>query len=237
MPLSWCTEEEFVEYFYEPEDEWHCIHEVLDGFLFQGNVTASMSEKVYRHHNLSGIVNVTSSMARPAHVEDPEQHYLQIEVLDCDSHASSLAERLDEACEFIGTYLLCYSQLLWPALHFGLYHGVGSILRLTFEAAHKERDERVLVHCAAGVSRSSTVSLSYLVAKEGMSLREAWFLLSSKRKIAEPNSGFWEALINFEKEKRGEATVTMQKGEYGWLEPDVYFQTPDQGTADAGPCD
>ena len=69
------------------------------------------------------------------------------------------------------------------------------------------------------------MTLAYLVAKEGMSLRDAWFLLSSKRKIAEPNSGFWEALVAFEKKKRGEATVTMRKGEYGWPEPDVYFES------------
>lgn len=106
MPLSWCTEEEFVEYIYEPEDEWHCIHEVLEGFLFQGNVTASMSEKVFRYHGLSGIVNVTNSMARPAHLDNPKEHYLQIEVLDCDSHASSLSEHLDDACDFLGTRLL-----------------------------------------------------------------------------------------------------------------------------------
>jgi len=58
----------------------------------------------------------------------------------------------------------------------------------------------VLVHCAAGVSRSATVVIAYLVQHAGMSLREAALAVKSQRPIAYPNAGFWRTLFAFERE-------------------------------------
>ena len=45
---------------------------------------------------------------------------------------------------------------------------------------------RVLVHCAAGVSRSATLVLAYLIAREHMTLRDAVSHVFSKRPIIDP---------------------------------------------------
>jgi hypothetical protein len=58
----------------------------------------------------------------------------------------------------------------------------------------------VLVHCAAGVSRSATVVIAYLVQHAGMSLRDAALAVKSQRPIAYPNAGFWRTLLAFERE-------------------------------------
>jgi dual specificity phosphatase 3 len=66
----------------------------------------------------------------------------------------------------------------------------------------------VLVHCAAGVSRSPTLVLAFLIVEEKMTLRAAYDLVSSRRLI-QPNEGFMEQLIRLEIRERGEASVSL----------------------------
>lgn len=60
---------------------------------------------------------------------------------------------------------------------------------------------KVLVHCFAGVSRSATVVLAYMMYK-GASLAEALALLRSKRSVVSPNPSFMKQLIEYEKTAR-----------------------------------
>lgn len=56
----------------------------------------------------------------------------------------------------------------------------------------------VFVHCAAGISRSVSLALAYLVKHEDMKLAEAFNLIKAKRFIANPNPGFMKQLRDFE---------------------------------------
>ncbi len=56
----------------------------------------------------------------------------------------------------------------------------------------------VLVHCYAGQSRSASFVIAYLVAKEGMSLPEAWATVRKARPCVQPNQGFLRQLAEFE---------------------------------------
>ncbi|TPX34751.1 hypothetical protein SmJEL517_g02778 [Synchytrium microbalum] len=69
--------------------------------------------------------------------------------------------------------------------------------------------ERVLVHCHAGVSRSSTVVLAYLMKYRGMSLYDAWNLVYIIRPIVRPNDGFARALQEYEVELLGKPTSSL----------------------------
>jgi len=56
----------------------------------------------------------------------------------------------------------------------------------------------VLVNCYAGISRSSTFVIAYLMNKYNMNLDDAYSFVINKRLIIQPNSGFLKILKLYE---------------------------------------
>ncbi|GJQ86525.1 hypothetical protein Trydic_g10425 [Trypoxylus dichotomus] len=82
---------------------------------------------------------------------------------------------------------------------------------------------RVLVHCVAGVSRSATFCIAYLMKYHRMTLLEAYNHVKLKRPMIRPNCGFFRQLIEYEKLLYESTTVTMVYNETVKMEiPDVY---------------
>ncbi|KAK2586765.1 hypothetical protein KPH14_011793 [Odynerus spinipes] len=67
-------------------------------------------------------------------------------------------------------------------------------IKICISIIHKNRQENILVHCNAGVSRSPTIVISYLMASEHLSYDEAYEKVKSKRNCIKPNSGFVQQL-------------------------------------------
>jgi protein-tyrosine phosphatase len=61
----------------------------------------------------------------------------------------------------------------------------------------RQSNGRVLVHCACGVSRSSTLCCAYLIKHQSMSVEEAISHLRSRRHIIQPNPAFLRQLIQY----------------------------------------
>ena len=61
-------------------------------------------------------------------------------------------------------------------------------------------NEKILVHCAAGASRSATVVIAFLMWNKKMPYEDALKFTQGKRKIVWPNPGFKDQLKLFEKE-------------------------------------
>ena len=57
----------------------------------------------------------------------------------------------------------------------------------------------VLVHCHAGVSRSATCVIAYLMQERDMGFDKAFAFASKKRPVIFPNMGFQKQLHEFEK--------------------------------------
>ena len=61
------------------------------------------------------------------------------------------------------------------------------------------RNGNVLVHCAAGISRSSTLVMVYLMRSRKQGYDECLKFLRSKRQICTPNTGFQKQLREYAK--------------------------------------
>ena len=70
----------------------------------------------------------------------------------------------------------------------------------------RSKNSAVLVHCLAGVSRSVTVTLAYLMHSQGLSLNDAFTLVRDHKPDVSPNFHFMQQLHSFERQLRFSST-------------------------------
>lgn len=96
----------------------------------------------------------------------------------------------------------------------------------------KANNRRVLVHCLAGISRSATIAIAYIMKRMDMTLDEAYRFVKEKRPTISPNFNFLGQLLDFEK-KLKHASETAAKLEPPQVDP---LEEPNRGrgTEDGG---
>lgn len=113
----------------------------------------------------------------------------------------------------------------------------------------RSQEKGVLVHCVAGVSRSVTITVAYLMARLKLNLNDAFSLVRSRKSNVAPNFHFMEQLFTFEKElalgddeqkkerkvcerceNKAEGTQACScQTSVGFFSPLMIGQTPDSG--------
>jgi protein tyrosine phosphatase len=78
-----------------------------------------------------------------------------------------------------------------PMIEIG-YHFINNVLI---------NNNKILVHCMAGISRSVSLVTYFLMKKYHISYDEAISIIKNKRPIANPNNSFKNQLINYHKKK------------------------------------
>jgi dual specificity MAP kinase phosphatase len=74
-----------------------------------------------------------------------------------------------------------------------------------FDEAYKfilnaiENNEKILVHCVAGISRSPAIVISFLMRYAHMNMNDAYEFVKTKRSIVSPNLNFMGQLLQYEK--------------------------------------
>uniref|UniRef100_A0A3Q3R6Z7 Protein-serine/threonine phosphatase n=2 Tax=Monopterus albus TaxID=43700 RepID=A0A3Q3R6Z7_MONAL len=69
---------------------------------------------------------------------------------------------------------------------------------IAFIDSVKQSGGRVLVHCQAGISRSATICLAYLMHTQRFRLDEAFDFVKQRRHVISPNLAFMGQLLQFE---------------------------------------
>ncbi|GAW82535.1 protein tyrosine phosphatase [Plasmodium gonderi] len=79
-----------------------------------------------------------------------------------------------------------------------------------FIHSYVKKEQGVLISCCQGISRSSTISIAYLMEKQNFSLIEAFNFIMKKKNIC-PNIGFIEQLCEYEKALKNKVTFSSKK--------------------------
>lgn len=80
---------------------------------------------------------------------------------------------------------------------------LGAIVNQTNQIIKSVSDKkgRILIHCNAGVSRSSAVCIAYLMIELKMNFDSAFALMKTKRECIRPNDGFLKQLKQMDQNK------------------------------------
>lgn len=177
----------------------HLIAEFPDLKLYLGSEAAARCESTLRQFGVAGVVNCAyNSTPLP-------QEQLQ-------AAGVTFYQRLNLADVPSGqpneSMLLAGAEAVRSALD-----------RTDSGPTRTQQQTTVLVHCVAGVSRSASVVIAYLVKYRGFSLLDAATRVKAARPVAYPNYGFFLALLDIEKAVRGECSVPREVVErYHWKE-------------------
>eukprot|EP00743_Colponemidia_sp_Colp-15_P006929 GILK01007478.1.p1 GENE.GILK01007478.1~~GILK01007478.1.p1 ORF type:complete len:333 (-),score=37.76 GILK01007478.1:278-1219(-) len=109
-----------------------------------------------------------------------------------------------------------YSSLNIAYKHFALNDTPECPIEQVFEQAtdwiHEavEKDGRVLVHCAMGISRSCTIVIAYLMRFHCWSFKVAFKHVRDNRRACYPNEGFLRSLIEYEFQLFGRPSLDLR---------------------------
>lgn len=85
----------------------------------------------------------------------------------------------------------------------------------------------------AGISRSATLCIAYLMKYDKQCLQNAYLYVRERRKSICPNNGFWRQLIAYEYALYGENSVHMVKERSQRDIPDIYLSEHTRATTAA----
>lgn len=95
-----------------------------------------------------------------------------------------------------------------------LYKTLTSLIFFSPSSTDSVRNKggRVFVHCQAGISRSATICLAYLMRTNRVKLDEAFEFVKQRRSIISPNFSFMGQLLQFESQVLASSSCATEAG-------------------------
>ncbi|KAM3873858.1 dual specificity protein phosphatase 4 [Diretmus argenteus] len=159
-------------------------------FNSQSSVDSGYSSCCTPHHDQAGPVEILPFLYLGSAL-----HASKKEVLDAMGISALLNVSADCPNHFEGTY-----QYKCIPVEDNHKEDISSWFLEAIEFIDSVRDSsgRVLVHCHAGISRSATICLAYLMKRKRVRLDEAFEFVRRRRSIISPNFSFMGQLLQFE---------------------------------------
>ncbi|XP_062332476.1 dual specificity protein phosphatase 1 [Osmerus eperlanus] len=90
----------------------------------------------------------------------------------------------------------------------------------------RNKGGRVFVHCQAGISRSATICLAYLMRTNRVKLDEAFEFVKQRRSIISPNFSFMGQLLQFESQVLATSSCSSEAGSPAISKSSTVFNFP-----------
>lgn len=153
-------------------------NEIVEGFLYLGNMWQAESQQVIEDLGITHIVNATLDLGNVFESKGVFYHDIKIK----DEATADISKFFDSTFHFINR-----------AKH------ASSPSWVTTTGARPTQPYRVLVHCTQGISRSATLVVMYLMRANHWSLVQAFNYTREGRGVIIPNEGFLRALLQEER--------------------------------------
>lgn len=148
------------------------ISEIIPGKLYLSDYIAASREDVIHRHNIKKVISLGDMHDHTLYRSHDKVEYLYVYIDDHDTEP--IESHFDETIRFIENAIENGDQ----------NNNAGA----------------VLVHCYAGVSRSATIVIAYLMYT-GMDFHSAYMIVKKARPAINPNDGFLSQLHNFDTTK------------------------------------
>ena len=106
----------------------------------------------------------------------------------------------------------------------------------TYNIQNSNNQNRVLVHCAMGMSRSATMCIIYLMRKFRIDWKLAFDIIKMRRNVIDPNEGFVSKIIEYDaklsllrwniitRDRRVSTEILEENEEYDFIDSDIGFE-------------
>jgi protein-tyrosine phosphatase len=146
------------------------MSKILDN-LYLGNIEDINNIHFIKNNNIQLIINCASEVIVPSSYDD-----MNISIINLKLYDDPMQK-----------------------IYFNLSEGYPSLNDISDKIDYFLKQKKgVLVNCYAGISRSSTFIIAYLMNKYNMNLDDAYSFVINKRLIIKPNSGFLKILKSYE---------------------------------------
>jgi len=163
--------------------------------LYVGSQDAAVNHEGLRAHGVTHVLNVATGVEYP---KLEGMVYRTVEILDLPE--TNIVEYLPQTNEFISQGIAAGGVLVhWFVLFLGSLACFFCLVLLTFHSVFRSSN--------AGVSRSVSAVIGFLMTTRGMGYQEAFDQVKRVRTAAQPNEGFRKQLLAYEQTLKPKITA------------------------------
>lgn len=189
----------------DSDDDESDIDRVLDG-LYVGGMRGAMDENGLRQRGITHVLNMATYRYHRALLLSPQSNdigWFDPLSMEKDCQRLTFISFLPPPPRENSGYPEAYKPESFKYLIIGANdvpdYDISQHFPETNDFIHEARQQgAVYVHCYAGMSRAPSAVIAYLMSKQGLQLQEAASTVKAARRQAQPNSGFWRQLEEYQ---------------------------------------